>query len=72
MLNIRAFVQVFGHKLLYQILHRLIAKFTEKEIELILILLKTVGISLRKDDPNMLKEFIQDLQIKARDGNERK
>ena len=41
------------------------AKFTEKEIELILLILKTVGFSLRKDDPSALKEFIQSLQRKA-------
>lgn len=41
------------------------AKFTEKEIELILLILKTVGFSLRKDDPIALKEFIQNLQRKA-------
>ncbi|KAK9296867.1 hypothetical protein QLX08_009264 [Tetragonisca angustula] len=57
--------KVFGHKLLYQILDKLVIKFTEKEIELILIILKTVGFSLRKDDPNALKEFIQSLQQKA-------
>lgn len=57
--------KVFGYKLLYQILDKLVMKFTEKEIELILIILKTVGFSLRKDDPNALKEFIQSLQQKA-------
>ncbi|KAF3422572.1 hypothetical protein E2986_02446 [Frieseomelitta varia] len=57
--------KVFGYKLLYQILDKLVIKFTEKEIELILIILKTVGFSLRKDDPNALKEFIQSLQQKA-------
>ena len=57
--------KVFGYKLLYQILDKLMAKFTEKEIELILLILKTVGFSLRKDDPSALKEFIQSLQRKA-------
>ncbi|XP_016922254.1 nucleolar MIF4G domain-containing protein 1 homolog [Apis cerana] len=57
--------KVFGYKLLYEILNKFIIKFTEKEIELILLILKTVGFSLRKDDPNALKEFIQNLQRKA-------
>ena len=57
--------KVYGHKLIYQILYKLATKFTEKEIELILLILKTVGFSLRKDDPNALKEFIKDLQQKA-------
>ncbi|PBC25649.1 Nucleolar MIF4G domain-containing protein [Apis cerana cerana] len=58
-------IEVFGYKLLYEILNKFIIKFTEKEIELILLILKTVGFSLRKDDPNALKEFIQNLQRKA-------
>ncbi|KOC65903.1 Nucleolar MIF4G domain-containing protein 1 [Habropoda laboriosa] len=57
--------KVYGYKLLYQILDKLMMKFTEKEIELILLILKTVGFSLRKDDPNALKEFIQNLQRRA-------
>lgn len=47
-------------------------KFTEKEIELILLILKTVGFSLRRDDPNALKEFIQSLQQKAVHESEKK
>ncbi|XP_043254608.1 nucleolar MIF4G domain-containing protein 1 homolog [Colletes gigas] len=57
--------KVYGHKLLYQILDTLMIKFTEKEIELILLILKTVGFPLRKDDPIALKEFIHTLQQKA-------
>lgn len=57
--------KIFGYKLLYEILNKLMIKFTEKEIELILLILKTVGFSLRRDDPNALKEFIQSLQQKA-------
>lgn len=57
--------KVYGHQLIYQILNKLAIKFTEKEIELILLVLKTVGFSLRKDDPIALKEFIKDLQQKA-------
>ncbi|XP_014478032.1 PREDICTED: nucleolar MIF4G domain-containing protein 1 [Dinoponera quadriceps] len=57
--------KVYGHRLLYQILEKLSAKFTEKEIELILLILRTVGFSLRKDDPLALKELILSLQQKA-------
>jgi len=42
-----------------------VAKFTEKEIELILLILRTVGFQLRKDDPIALKELILNLQQKA-------
>ncbi|KAL0107545.1 hypothetical protein PUN28_014692 [Cardiocondyla obscurior] len=57
--------KVYGHRLLYQILEKLTAKFTEKEIELILLILKTVGFQLRKDDPIALKGLILNLQQKA-------
>jgi len=46
-------------------LEKLAVKFTEKEIELILLILKTVGFQLRKDDPIALKELILNLQRKA-------
>ncbi|XP_029663405.1 nucleolar MIF4G domain-containing protein 1 homolog [Formica exsecta] len=57
--------KVYGHQLLYQILEKLVEKFTEKEIELILLILRTVGFQLRKDDPIALKELILNLQQKA-------
>ncbi|XP_032676324.1 nucleolar MIF4G domain-containing protein 1 homolog [Odontomachus brunneus] len=57
--------KVYGHCLLYQILGKLSVKFTEKEIELILLILRTVGFLLRKDDPLALKELILNLQQKA-------
>ncbi|XP_012235788.2 nucleolar MIF4G domain-containing protein 1 [Linepithema humile] len=59
--------KAYGHRLLYQILEKLAATFTEKEIELILLILKTVGFQLRKDDPIALKELILKLQQKAND-----
>jgi nucleolar MIF4G domain-containing protein 1 len=51
--------------LLKDILHMLAEKFEEKDIELILIVLRTVGFALRKDDPVSLKEIIFVLQTKA-------
>ncbi|XP_026825307.1 nucleolar MIF4G domain-containing protein 1 homolog isoform X1 [Ooceraea biroi] len=57
--------KVYGHRLLYQILKKLAAKFTEKEIELTLLILRTVGFQLRKDDPTALKELVLNLQQKA-------
>lgn len=56
---------MYGHQLLYQILEKLVEKFTEKEIELILLILKTVGFQLRKDDPTAMKNLILSLQQKA-------
>lgn len=37
----------------------------EKEIELILLILRTVGFQLRKDDPVALKGLVLNLQQKA-------
>ncbi|NXG71336.1 NOM1 protein, partial [Baryphthengus martii] len=51
--------------LIFDILKKLISAFTEKEIELILFLLKNVGFSLRKDDAMALKEVITEAQKKA-------
>ncbi|KAM7071969.1 nucleolar MIF4G domain-containing protein 1 [Acridotheres tristis] len=51
--------------LIFDILKKLVSVFTEKEIELILFLLKNVGFSLRKDDALALKELITEAQRKA-------
>ena len=64
--------QVFGSQLLYQILGKLSDRFTEKEIECILLILKTVGFLLRKDDPVALKELILRLQQKATESKSEK
>ncbi|XP_033227249.1 nucleolar MIF4G domain-containing protein 1 [Belonocnema kinseyi] len=57
--------KIFGSKLIYEILEKLSEKFSEKEIELILLILKSVGFVLRKDDPLSLKELVIKLQQKA-------
>ncbi|NXG56122.1 NOM1 protein, partial [Hemiprocne comata] len=51
--------------LIFDILRKLVSTFSEKEIELILFLLKNVGFSLRKDDALALKELITEAQRKA-------
>lgn len=56
---------MYGCQLLYQILEKLSERFEEKEIELILLVLKSVGFLLRKDDPVALKDLILKLQQKA-------
>jgi nucleolar MIF4G domain-containing protein 1 len=50
---------------MYDILEKLAESFGEKEVELILLVLRSVGFSLRKDDPLALKELILRLQQKA-------
>ncbi|MBZ3869344.1 Nucleolar MIF4G domain-containing protein 1 [Sciurus carolinensis] len=51
--------------LIFDILKKLIGTFMEKDIELILLMLKNVGFALRKDDALSLKELITDAQAKA-------
>lgn len=53
--------------LIFDILKKLVSTFSEKDIELILLLLKNVGFSLRKDDALALKELIAEAQKKAND-----
>ncbi|KAH0520311.1 Nucleolar MIF4G domain-containing protein 1 [Microtus ochrogaster] len=51
--------------LIFDILKKLFGTFTEKDIELILLMLKNVGFALRKDDALSLKELITEAQAKA-------
>ncbi|XP_028630569.1 LOW QUALITY PROTEIN: nucleolar MIF4G domain-containing protein 1 [Grammomys surdaster] len=51
--------------LIFDILKKLVATFTEKDIELILLMLKTVGFALRKDDALSLKDLITEAQAQA-------
>ncbi|RXM95502.1 Nucleolar MIF4G domain-containing protein 1 [Acipenser ruthenus] len=51
--------------LIFDILKKLAKAFMEKDIELILFLLKNVGFLLRKDDAVSLKELISEAQSKA-------
>jgi nucleolar MIF4G domain-containing protein 1 len=57
--------QVFTAVLMYDILEKLSERFEEKEVELILLILRSVGFSLRKDNPLALKELILRLQQMA-------
>lgn len=51
--------------LIFDILKKLVGTFTEKDIELILLMLKNVGFALRKDDALSLKELITEAQTQA-------
>lgn len=50
---------------MFNILDHLCERFTEKEVELILLVLRSVGFSLRKDNPLALKDLVLRLQKKA-------
>ncbi|XP_053267983.1 nucleolar MIF4G domain-containing protein 1 isoform X1 [Pleuronectes platessa] len=59
--------QVVHSVLIFDILKLLVGAFTEKDIELVLFVLRNVGFALRKDDALALKELITDAQRKASD-----
>lgn len=63
-------MQIFHSCLIYDLLKRLVDSFQEKDIELILIVLKNIGFGLRKDDPASLKELIYSVQKKANESSE--
>lgn len=50
--------KLFKHTLIYELLEKLITKISEKRIECVLMVLKSIGFILRKEDPTMLKDFI--------------
>lgn len=59
--------QVVHSLLIFDILRLLIRAFTEKDVELVLFMLRNVGFALRKDDALALKELISEGQRKASD-----
>ncbi|XP_066254134.1 nucleolar MIF4G domain-containing protein 1 homolog [Euwallacea similis] len=64
--------KVFDAKLLYEILLHLASNFEEKNVDCILHVLRSVGFSLRKDDPLALKNLILELQKQAVSASEEK
>ena len=50
---------------MYDIIDTLLEELKEKQIELILLVFKTVGFALRKDDPVALKSLVLKVQEKA-------
>ncbi|PIK62420.1 putative nucleolar MIF4G domain-containing protein 1 isoform X3 [Apostichopus japonicus] len=56
--------------LIYDIIRRLINSFTEQDIEMLLLILKSAGMSLRKDDPLALKEIILLIQEQSASSSE--
>ncbi|KTG46540.1 hypothetical protein cypCar_00002433 [Cyprinus carpio] len=57
--------------LVFDILKKLVTRFSAKDVELVLLVLKNVGFALRKDDPLALKELISEAQRKANAEGER-
>lgn len=57
--------QIVGHELVFDILDGLSNSFRAKDVELIVLVLRTVGFLLRKDSPTRLKTFILQVQKKS-------
>ncbi|XP_061569105.1 nucleolar MIF4G domain-containing protein 1 [Cololabis saira] len=57
--------QVMHSVIIFDILKLLVEAFLEKDIELVLFVLRNVGFALRKDDALGLKELISEAQRKA-------
>lgn len=57
--------------LVFDILKKMVTRFSSRDIELVLLVLKNVGFALRKDDPLALKELISEAQRKANAEGER-
>lgn len=63
-------LQVFHGGFIFEILDKLLIKFDEKHIDLILTILRTVGFNLRKDNPTLIKKLLMDIQKKSSDISE--
>uniref|UniRef100_K1QBK5 Nucleolar MIF4G domain-containing protein 1 n=1 Tax=Magallana gigas TaxID=29159 RepID=K1QBK5_MAGGI len=57
--------KVIDSTLIFGIIDDLVKSFQEKDIQIILLLLKNVGFYLRKDNPNGLKDTILEIQSAA-------
>lgn len=57
--------KVVHSKIVYDLIRKLAETFTEKDVEVILLILRSVGFALRKHDPLALKEVVLLLQQKS-------
>lgn len=64
--------KIYHCELVYDILCRLCDSFTPKDIDLILVIFRSVGFTLRKDDPLALKQLIVRVQILANEASDMK
>lgn len=56
---------MFHSGFIFEILDKLLVKFEEKHIDLILTVLRTIGFNLRKDNPTLIKKLLIDMQKKS-------
>ena len=52
--------------LIYDVIRKLISQCSTLDIELLLIILKTVGLDIRKEDPQSMKDIILEIQVKRK------
>lgn len=57
--------KVFHSGFIFEILDKLLTKFEEKHIDLILTILRTIGFNLRRDNPTLIKKLLLDMQKKS-------
>ena len=57
---------VIEAKLIFELMDKLCENFTEKSIELINLILRSIGFVLRKDNATKMKEFIMKIQNEAK------
>ena len=61
--------RVTSSELIFDVVHMLVDSFLAKDVELILLILKTVGFGLRKEDPAGLKGLILKIQDKSKNSS---
>lgn len=62
--------KIFQHSLIFEIIKKLSENLSEKSMECVLLVLRSIGFSLRKDDPLALKDLILDLQSKSNEASD--
>lgn len=58
--------KVLTSVLLYDVIRKLVSQCSTTDIELLLIILKTVGLDIRKEDPQSMKDIILEVQGKRK------
>ncbi|XP_014253570.1 nucleolar MIF4G domain-containing protein 1 homolog [Cimex lectularius] len=64
--------KIFDNVLVYDLLNMMCESFTPKDVDLILVVLRSVGFTLRKDNALALKDFILKVQKLANEAKEMK
>lgn len=54
--------KIYQHSLIFEIIKKLVEKLCEKSVECVLLILRSIGFQLRKDDPTALKNLILSIQ----------